>query len=81
MKRRWAVCPCQGRSDSWRTIWKVPGAEDHLYVVRGEDQRGCEDSLDPAQADPVIDRWAADRDARAQLLKLYNALRAPHLPP
>lgn len=81
MRRRWAVCPSLGRSDSWRTIWRIPSAADDLYVVRGEDQRGCEDPLDPAEAYRVIDRWAADRDARAQLLKLYDVLRAPPLGP
>jgi hypothetical protein len=27
----------------------------------------------------LIDRWAADRNARGELLQLYEALRAPHL--
>jgi len=79
MKRQMAPCPHQGKRDSWRTLWKIPGADADLYIVREQDQRGCEEPLNPAAAYPLIDRWAADRNARGELLQLYEALRAPHL--
>jgi len=79
MKRQMAPCPQQGKRDSLRTIWKIPGADPDLYIVREQDQRACEDPLNPAVAFRLIDRWAADRNARGELLQLYEALRAPHL--
>ena len=79
MKRKMAPCPSQGKPDSWRTIWKIPSGDPDLYIVREPDQRGCEEPLDPAAAYPIIDRWAADRDARRELLEIYYALRMPYL--
>ena len=79
MKRRMAPCPCQGKPDPWRTIWRIPGEQDEYYVVREQDQRGCEDPLEPTLAYPMLDRWATNRDARAELLDLYEAIRAPHM--
>jgi hypothetical protein len=72
-----APCPHRGKADSWRSIWKVPDGEPDLYVVRAEDQRGCEEPLDPEMAYSILDRWAKDYSARAQLLAVYSALRAP----
>jgi hypothetical protein len=74
-----APCPCQGKPDPFRTIWRIPGASRDLYIVRAQDQRGCEEPLNPGVAYPLLDRWAADRSARAELLQLYTALRAPSL--
>lgn len=79
MKRRMAPCPSQGKSDSWRTIWKIPNGDPDLYIVRGQDQRGCEEPENPAVAYAVLDHWAADRNSRRAFLDLYEALRAPHL--
>lgn len=79
MKRRMAPCPCQGKPDSWRTIWTIPDGDPDLYIVREPDQRGCEEPEDPSLAYPILDRWAANRNARAELLKLYYVLRAPYL--
>lgn len=79
MKRKMAPCPHQGKPDSWRTIWRIPGGDPDLYIVREQDQRGCEDPLDPAVAYSILDRWAVNRDAHPELLSLYEALRVPHL--
>ena len=73
-----APCPCQGKTDPYRTIWRIPGASRDLYIVRAQDQRGCEEPLSHAVAYPLLDRWAADRNGRAELLQLYGALRAPY---
>lgn len=79
MKRKMAPCPCQGKPDSWRTIWRIPGGDPDLYIVREPDQRACEEPLDPAVAYPILDRWAANRDGRRELLEIYYALRVPYL--
>jgi len=79
MNRKWAPCPSQGKRDSWRTIWSIPGASHDLYIVRRQDQRACEEPLPPAVAFGLIDRWAVDRNTRRELMELYEALRAPHL--
>lgn len=79
MKRRLAPCPCLGKPDSWRTIWTIPDGDPDLYIIREQDQRGCEEPEDPSVAYPMLDRWAANHNARAPLLKLYEALRAPYL--
>jgi hypothetical protein len=76
---KWAPCPFQGKRDSWRTIWNIPGAGPELYIVRKQDQRGCEEPLPPAVACGLIDRWVVNRDARRELMELYGVLRAPRL--
>jgi hypothetical protein len=78
-RRTMAPCPYQGRADFWRRIWEIPGGDSDLYIVRAEDRRGCEDPLDPAVAFSVLDRWAADQNARGQLLALYNGVHAPDM--
>jgi hypothetical protein len=79
MKRKMAPCPYQGKPDSWRTIWKIPGGDPDLYIVREQDQRGCEEPLHPSAAYGILDLWAVDRDARREFLSLYQALRVPYL--
>jgi uncharacterized protein YjiS (DUF1127 family) len=50
-----------------------------LYIVREKDQRACEEPLEPAAAYAILDRWATNRNARRELLELYDVLRAPYL--
>lgn len=76
MKIHWACCPSQCNPEMHRNAWLMrEGARPELYVVREQDQRGCDEPLDLTEVNALLTRWSADRAARAELVKLYKWLR------
>jgi len=81
MKTNGVPCPGKGKSDRWRKTWTISDAGRDLYVVREQDERACDEPLEPAEVRPFLSRWRADSTELAVLVELYSSLRASPLAP